>query len=147
MHSLFNSSSHSAGLFYLSCYVSPLIMLPSCEWRVHKAWGCMCVRVFTFQYACKYVFRVFIHVFHSPKLWHSRCNPPLFCCLTLCNLWPMSTWTFKICHFPQMLSAGGLIYTTFRHELHGSSWRNTAHEIFKSVKRFAELRHSIKFNI
>lgn len=80
---------------------------------------CFVCRAHLSRFLCKWL--------SFPELWHSTCNPPPLCCLTLSNLWPMSTWTFKIWHFSQKLSAGAPIST--------SIFFMSAGEIFKSVNR------------
>lgn len=70
----------------------------------HSSGGFMRLRVCTIGYACRYVAQntvicwdSTVSVFQSPKCWHSTYKPcpPLLCCLTLHNLWPVSTLIFK----------------------------------------------------
>lgn len=92
----------------LWCHASPRIVLPSCERGIREARGCKRVRA-------------------NSKLWHSTCKPPPrpLCCLTLYDLWPVSTWTFKIWNFPQK-AVGATRH--FRRELPRRSRRDTRAE-------------------
>lgn len=126
-------------LLYLSCHVSPLIMLPPCEQRIHEALRanmCFTCRARSFVEIPLWVASIPL----NSDIQHAT-PPPLLCCLTLCDLWLMSTWTFKIRHFPHKLSAGGPIYTSFLHGFPCSPWRNTWDLWISKQEMFAGLHH------